>query len=85
MDKVIVKDQDVGCIPSVNADVVSGDFISEKGVSDPIFGKSEGTFGDDDDSELEASQQSKDTSSVVPSAGMSQIHIALSGSPSSVL
>ncbi|XP_054788715.1 probable ubiquitin-like-specific protease 2B isoform X2 [Prosopis cineraria] len=83
VDKVIVKDQDDGSIPSVDVDVVHGNFISEKGVSDPTPGTLEAKFDYEEDSALEASQQSKDTSAVVPSPEMSQIDPALSGSPSS--
>ncbi|KAK4274172.1 hypothetical protein QN277_017442 [Acacia crassicarpa] len=83
VDKVIVKDQDGGSIPSVDVDAVHGDFISEKGVSDPSLGTSEAKFDYEEDSELEASQQSKDTSGVGPSPEMSQTDAALSGSPSS--
>ncbi|XP_028802157.1 probable ubiquitin-like-specific protease 2B [Neltuma alba] len=83
VDKVIVNDHDGGSIPSVDFDGIRGDFISEKGVSDPTLGPSEAKFDYEEDSELEASQQSKDTSGVGPSPGMSQTDPALSGSPSS--
>ncbi|KAF7817030.1 putative ubiquitin-like-specific protease 2B [Senna tora] len=83
VDKVIGKDQDVGSIPSVDVDVIGSHFISEKGVSDPTLVTSEGKFDNEEDSELEASQQSKDTSGVVPSPEMSQIDPAPSESPTS--
>lgn len=76
-DKVIVKDQD-----SIDVDVVHGNFISGKGVSETTLGTSEAKFDYEEDSEMEASQQSKDTSGVGPSPEMSQTDPALSGSPS---
>lgn len=85
VDEVIVKDQDVGSIPSVDVDVVGGNLVFEKDVSDPTLGTSEGKFDNEEDPELETSEQSRDTSGVVPSPEMSQTDLAPAGSPSSVL